>query len=73
MGMTGADVTALQNLLMAQGYTIPAGVTGFFATQTRDALAKYQAANVITPSVGYFGVKTRTQMKSAGLSGLWWQ
>lgn len=72
MGMSGDDVRALQSLLIAQGYPIPAGATGFFATQTRDALAAYQAKNNIVPSVGYFGTKTRTQMKSAGLTGLWW-
>lgn len=72
MGMSGDDVRALQTLLMAQGYSIPAGATGFFATQTRDALAAYQAKNAITPSVGYFGVKTRVQMTSAELVGLWW-
>lgn len=72
MGMSGDDVRQLQSLLIAQGYTIPAGATAYFATQTRDALAAYQAKFGITPSAGYFGVKTRVQMKAAGLSGLWW-
>jgi len=72
MGMSGDDVRALQTLLMAQGYSIPAGATGYFATQTRDALAAYQAKNGIAPSVGYFGPITRAQMKAAGQSGLWW-
>lgn len=72
MGMTGDDVRALQTLLMAQGYSIPAGATGYFATQTRDALSAYQLKNGVTPAQGYFGERTRAQMKAAGLSGLWW-
>lgn len=63
---------ALQQLLIAEGYAIPAGATGFFAAQTKTALAAYQKAHGITPAAGYFGVKTQAQMKGAGLSGLWW-
>lgn len=72
MGMEGRDVIDLQALLMSQGYPIPAGATGYFSTQTRDALSAYQKKHGIVPSIGYFGVKTRTEMKAAGLSGLWW-
>ncbi len=71
-GMEGADVVALQTLLIGQGHSIPAGATGLFLNQTRSALAAYQAANGISPAVGYFGPITRAQMKAAGLSGLWW-
>jgi|GEM_PF-5350645 len=72
IGMEGDDVRSLQTLLMAEGYAIPAGATGYFAGQTQSALAKYQSAHGIVPAVGYFGPVTRTQMKSAGLTGLWW-
>jgi len=72
MNMQGDDVTALQTLLIAQGFAIPAGTTGFFGTQTQQALAAYQQANNIAPASGYFGSVTRAQMKSAGVSGLWW-
>jgi len=72
MDMEGSDVRSLQTLLMAQGYAIPAGATGYFSTQTRDALSAYQKKQGIAPSVGYFGAKTRVHMKSAGVSGLWW-
>jgi uncharacterized repeat protein (TIGR02543 family) len=72
LGMSGTDVKALQDLLIAQGYAIPAGATGFFGAQTKVALTAYQDANGITPATGYFGVKTRAQMKGASLSGLWW-
>ncbi len=69
---TGADVTALQNLLISEGYSIPAGATGYFGSQTLSALAAYQSANGISPSAGYFGPLTRDKMKSQNLSGLWW-
>jgi len=72
VGMNGDDVKALQNLLISQGYPIPAGPTGYFANQTRYALASYQSANNISPSVGYFGSITRAFMKVANLIGLWW-
>jgi peptidoglycan hydrolase-like protein with peptidoglycan-binding domain len=71
-GMQGEDVKALQTILMAAGYEIPAGPTGFFASQTKTALAKYQAEKDIVPAVGYFGSITRAQMKTAGMTGLWW-
>lgn len=71
-GMSGNDVKSLQNILIIQGYSIPAGATGYFGTQTRSALATYQATNNISPAVGYFGPITRAFMKTAGLTGLWW-
>ncbi len=72
VGMSGDDVRKLQKLLIAQGYQIPAGVTGYFSVQTKAALGKYQLQKSIVPPVGYFGIKTRSQMKAAGLTGLWW-
>lgn len=71
-GLVGDDVRALQTLLIAQGYSIPAGATGYFGAQTRAALAAYQGASGIAPTAGYFGPLTRAQMKGAVLSGLWW-
>ncbi len=67
LGSTGNDVTALQNILIAQGdLTMPAGVAeGYFGTLTQSALAKYQAANGITPAAGYFGPKTMAFVNSA--------
>ena len=66
IGSTGADVTALQAWLIAKGMSIPAGATGYFGTQTRAALAAYQAANGISPAVGYFGPITRAAVNAAG-------
>ena len=71
-GMSGDDVKQLQTILIALGYSIPAGPTGYFGGQTQVALSSYQASNGIAPSVGYFGSITRTQMKSANVVGLWW-
>ncbi|MDR3547725.1 MAG: DUF5011 domain-containing protein [Candidatus Pacebacteria bacterium] len=78
MGMSGSDVKELQLLLIAQDAGSAAlalshiGATGYFSTYTRKALAEYQKAHSINPANGYFGSITRKQMKTAGLSGLWW-
>jgi peptidoglycan hydrolase-like protein with peptidoglycan-binding domain len=66
IGSTGAEVTALQNWLIKGGYSIPAGATGYFGTQTQAALAKYQAANGIAPAAGYFGPITRAKVNATG-------
>jgi hypothetical protein len=71
-GMEGEDVTALQKILISNGYSIPAGATGYFGLQTMYALDAYQLDNNISPRGGYFGPITRAQMKSAKLVGLWW-
>ncbi len=59
IGDTGADVTALQQFLLADGMSIPARATGYFGAQTRSALVVFQKANGISPSTGYFGPLTR--------------
>ncbi len=66
IGSTGADVTALQTWLISKGYSIPAGATGYFGTQTQAAVAAYQAAVGITPAVGYFGPITRAKVNAGG-------
>ena len=71
-GMEGEDVRMLQELLMREGYEIPAGATGYFGFQTEYALDAYQVANNIAPRGGYFGEITRAQMSAVGMSGLWW-
>ena len=64
VGATGADVSALQNLLLKKGYSIPAGATGFFGAQTKAAVMEYQKASGITPVTGYFGPKTRAHVQA---------
>lgn len=66
IGSTGAAVTALQTFLIAKGFGIPAGATGYFGAQTQAALARYQAAYGIAPAVGYFGPITRSHVNASG-------
>jgi hypothetical protein len=61
----GADVRALQNLLISKN-TGPAaqalarnGATAYFGPLTQAALAEWQKANGVAPALGYFGPKTR--------------
>lgn len=79
IGMVGDDVRMLQQLLNSQGFALsttgagsPGNETTFFGALTQSALAAYQSVRGIAPAMGYFGPITRTQMKNAGLSGLWW-
>lgn len=78
LGMEGADVRMLQEILIGRNEGPMAvalagiGATSYFGTYTRDALAEYQGLYGIVPPIGYFGIITRTQMKGAGLTGLWW-
>ena len=65
----GNDVMTLQKFLNSQGFTVAstgAGSSGnetsFFGALTQSALIKFQKAYGITPSVGYFGPKTRSIM-----------
>lgn len=62
-GSIGKDVLQLQNCLERLGYGdfIP---TGVFGLKTQNALAKFQKANKITPSVGYFGNQTRAKINA---------
>ena len=64
--INSSQVTALQTWLIAKGYSIPAGATGYFGTQTQAAVAAYQAASGITPAAGYFGPITRAKVNASG-------
>lgn len=63
----GEDVMLLQKFLNAQGFSVntPGQVgsagyeTAYFGSLTRQALIKFQQANGINPSAGYFGPITR--------------
>ncbi|MBP7741548.1 MAG: Ig-like domain-containing protein [Candidatus Pacebacteria bacterium] len=68
-GSSGTDVRALQQFLNTHGYPVAlkgAGSLGnettTFGALTRDALAKFQAANKIAPTQGYFGPLTRSKI-----------
>lgn len=78
VGSTGEDVRELQKFLNANGFTVSSSGAGsagsestYFGPATRAALAKYQAANGISPAAGYFGPITRTNVngKVAGTPG----
>ncbi len=60
VGSTGAAVTALQKVLIAKGYlTAVSAPTGYFGALTKTAVGKWQAANGVSPTAGYFGPKSR--------------
>jgi hypothetical protein len=68
VGSTGSAVTALQTFLIGQGDLVLATPTQYFGSMTQAALAKFQAAHNITPSVGYFGPKTMAFVNSLSTS-----
>lgn len=59
VGSTGSAVTCLQQDLIAAGYSIPAGATGYFGAQTKAAVSSWQAAAGVSPAAGYFGPISR--------------
>ncbi len=68
VGSTGADVSALQTWLIGQGYSIPAiasgaAAKGYFGSQTKAAVQKYQAA-VGVPATGFVGPLTRGKLNA---------
>jgi hypothetical protein len=64
IGSTGADVVALQDVLISNGYlSMPAGTSkGYFGTLTKTAVMKWQASAGITPAAGYFGPVSRAKL-----------
>jgi len=59
IGSTGDSVKCLQQTLIAGGFPIAAGATGYFGTQTRAAVASWQSSKNIAPAVGFFGPISR--------------
>jgi len=66
VGSTGAQVTALQQMLVAQGHLVmPAGAAyGYFGNLTKTAVAKWQGASGVSPAAGYFGPVSRAKANS---------
>jgi murein L,D-transpeptidase YcbB/YkuD len=70
IGSVGADVTALQKFLVAQGAGPAAqalsthGTTKVFGQLTKAALIEYQKKSGIVPASGYFGSLTRAYIAS---------
>ena len=79
IGMIGEDVRSLQKLLNKNGFFVSSNGAGsfgqetnYFGPKTQKALSNYQKQNKISPTAGYFGPITRSQMKSKKLTGVWW-
>ena len=66
VGSTGDDVKCLQQALINGGFSVPAGATGYFGTQTRTAVASWQSSKNIAPAVGYFGSISRAAFNLGG-------
>ena len=68
IGSTGNDVVELQKILVAKGYLVmPSGVAmGYFGALTKSAVAKWQAAEGISPAAGYVGPISRAKLNSMG-------
>jgi hypothetical protein len=64
VGATGADVTALQQILIAEGDLAIATPTGTFGPLTKAAVMKYQQVHGISPATGYVGPKTRAVLNA---------
>ncbi|MCR4333786.1 MAG: peptidoglycan-binding protein, partial [Patescibacteria group bacterium] len=69
IGATGTAVSCLQQALINAGFSIPAGATGYFGTQTRSAVAAWQSSRNIAPPAGYFGPISRAAYDLGGGSG----
>ncbi|MEK7108636.1 MAG: peptidoglycan-binding domain-containing protein, partial [Patescibacteria group bacterium] len=70
-GVTGADVKCLQQSLNGAGFQVaasgagsPGNETMFFGSLTRSAVSKWQAANGVSPTAGYFGPRSRAKYDS---------
>jgi len=75
LGSTGSDVQCLQQYLNSKGHTVntsgagsPGNESTYFGALSQSALAKFQAANGISPAAGYFGPITRSAIAAMGVS-----
>jgi peptidoglycan hydrolase-like protein with peptidoglycan-binding domain len=72
-GVAHPDVSVLQRALIARGFAIPAGVTGYFGSQTTEATKKFQRAQGWTGSdadgIPGPGTLTRLGLRSATSGG----
>lgn len=65
VGARGADVTALQDRLTAEGVYTYGVSTGYFGGVTKAAVKAYQTAKGISPVSGYVGPLTRASLNSS--------
>lgn len=59
VGLSGGDVSILQQFLINTGVYPKALVSGYFGSLTKSALQRFQKDQNITPSNGYFGPVTK--------------
>ena len=71
LGSFGEDVMALQRFLNKEGIFVAVvgfgssgNETKYFGRFTQMALSKWQAAHNISPTFGYFGIRTRTAINT---------
>ncbi len=71
VGSTGNDVMCLQKYLNGAGFMVSASGAGspgsestYFGAKTKAAVAKWQAANGVSPTAGYFGSISRAKYNS---------
>ncbi len=77
LGVSDSQVKCLQQYLNGAGYKVAlsgAGSVGnetnYYGSLTRAAVAKWQAANAVSPAVGYFGAISRAKYSAvAGTTG----
>lgn len=68
VGSRGADVTCLQNALVAGGL-LSATPTGYFGSLTKAAVVKWQMAAGVSPASGFFGAISRAKYASMMADG----
>ncbi len=75
VGSTGDDVKCLQKYLNGAGHKVAANGAGspgnessYFGSLTRAAVASWQAANGVSPAVGYFGSISRAKYSALAAS-----
>src|SRR3990172_4324921 len=77
LGDSGAEVSALQADLISLGYSIPAGATGYYGSQTSAAVSAFQAAYApeilaplgLTAPTGFAGTLTMAKIAALKAGG----
>ena len=66
-GQSGAEVKKLQEYLISQGFSIPAGATGYYGEQTKAAVSQLQQklGVDVAGNPGYWGPKTLSVLSQA--------
>ena len=71
LGVSGEDVRCLQRYLNAAGFTVstsgagsPGNESTYYGNKSKAAAASWQAANRVSPAVGYFGSISRAKYAS---------